>query len=54
METQRRAFVSIKACFSLNCVTDLVETMKAVPSVLHYLGKCTAGFSLICVHTCDQ
>ena len=25
--------------------------MKAVPSVLHYLGKCTAGFSLNCVHT---
>ena len=25
--------------------------MKAVPSVLHYLGKCTTGFSLNCVNT---
>ena len=24
--------------------------MKAVPSILHYLGKCTAGFSSNCVH----
>ena len=53
---RRRAFISI---ISVQLGFPRIEyrphytlqPMKAVPSVLRYLGKCTAGFSSNYVHT---
>ena len=55
MEMRRRALQALQvySWVSLELHTDLVplQPMKAVPSVLRYLGKCTADFSSNCVHT---